>query len=208
MKIKESLGALRARMDQLEERERKLLMIFLGVFGVMVLVLVPTGVAMSVSAQSTENERLREIIQSIVDDRGMLSHRQSDVERIEQRYLRKAPELAGFLAQTAEKIGVEIPETQDRSTVPHGKNFNERITKISLRKVGMLKLSNFLAKVENSGYAVSISRLKIRKQSTPADQYDAEIEVSAFDREGKPKAKVKKTDSKVEKKASDDEEKE
>jgi general secretion pathway protein M len=189
MKVKESIVRLKERIDRLEERERKLLAIFLGILGVMVVVLVPTWVAMSVGAQAEENDRVREIIQSIVDERVTLGRRRADLELVERRYQRKAPELASFLAQTAEKEGVEIPETQDRSTVPHGKAFKERVTKISLRKVGMLKLSNFLGKVENSGYAVSISRLKIRTHSNTPDLYDAEIEVSAFDREGKANTK-------------------
>jgi general secretion pathway protein M len=196
MKPKEAVARIKERMDALEERERKLLVIFLGVLGVMVVFLVPFFVAMSVSSQADENERIREVIQSIADERVTLGRRQADSGRVDKRYGRKAPDLAGFLAQTAERAGVEIPETQDRSTVPHGKTFKERVTKISVRKVGMLNLSNFLSQIENSGYAVSISRLKIRKLSNIDDSFDAEVEVSAFVREEKkkPKAQEKVSD--------------
>jgi len=205
MKLKEAVARINERMDALEERERKLLVIFLGVLGVMTVFLVPLFVAMSVSSQADENERLREIIQSIADERVTLGRRQADRGRVEQRYNRKAPDLAGFLAQTAERAGVEIPETQDRSTVPHGKTFKERVTKISIRKVGMLNLSNFLSQVENSGYAVSISRLKIRKLSNKDDSFDAEVEVSAFDREEKKKPKVQENASDEPEKVEDEE---
>ncbi len=117
---------LKERLDQLEERERKLLLIFAGVLGVMILLLAPLAVAMSVSSQRSENERVREIIQTIEDERLMLGRRQADSKQVETRYARKTPALAGYLAQVADQVGVDIPETQDRSTVPHGKTFKER----------------------------------------------------------------------------------
>lgn len=180
------------KFEQLEEREKKLLMVFLGVLGVMVTLLLPFALTLSVSAQDSENERIREIIQQIEDERLTLSQRRADGKRVERRYARKAPALASFLAQTADRVGVEIPETQDRSTVPHGKTFKERVTKIRLRKVGMLELSNFMAAIQDSGYAISISKLNIRKRGTRPDEFDAEMEVSAFDREGGAKKKNKK----------------
>jgi general secretion pathway protein M len=182
---------LRERIDQLEERERKLLMIFGAVVGATVLILVPLVLAMSVSSQESDNERVRSIIQQIADERVTLGKRQAEIQRVERRYARVAPALAGFLAKTADEVGVEIPETQDRATVPHGKTFKERVTKIRLRQVGMLALSNFLEKIETSGYPLSVSRLNIRKRGTKPDEFDVELEVSAFDREvpkKKPKA--------------------
>jgi general secretion pathway protein M len=186
--------SLKDRLDQLEERERKLLMVFVAVLCSMIVLLLPLALWMSVGSQETDNERVRDIIQQIEDERVTLGRRQADSRRVEKRYSKKAPALASFLAQTADKVGVEIPETQDRSTVPHGKTFKERVTKIRLRKVGMLELSNFMDKVENSGFAVSISKLNIRKRGTKPDEFDAEMEISAFDRENtKKKSKSKKS---------------
>lgn len=189
---------LREKFDQLEERERKLLVIFLGILSALVLFIGPLFLTMSVGSQADDNDRIREIIKQIEDERATLSRRQADVQRVERRYARVAPALAGFLAQIADQVGVEIPETQDRSTVPHGKTFKERITKIRLRSVGMLKLATFMDRVENSGYAISISKLNIKKKGTKPDEFDAEMEVSAFERDGEKaakKAKAAKKDS-------------
>src|SRR5690606_32997323 len=185
-----------------EERERKLLMIFGGVVGFMILILIPFALAMSVGSQESQNERIRDIIQQISDERKTLGKRQAETARVEERYAQKAPALASFLAQTADSVGIEIPETQDRATVPHGKAFKERITKIRLRQVGMLALSNFMEKLHQSRYPISISKLNIRKRGTKPDEFDVEMEVSAFDREAKkkePKAdKAEPTDEGVE----------
>jgi len=177
------------KLDQLEDRERKLLMIFAGVFGTMVLFLAPLAVTMSVSSQQSENDRVKEIIQQIEDERLTLGRRQADSDKVERRYSRKTPPLASYLAQIADQAGVQIPETQDRSTVPHGKTFKERSTKISLRKVGMYDLSMFMEKLAQSGYALNISRLNIKKRGNKPDEFDAEMHVSAFDREEKKSGK-------------------
>lgn len=196
---------LREKFEQLEERERKLLLIFAGVVGFVIVFLLPFALAMSVGSQESENERLREIIQQIADERKTLGKRQAETDRVEKRYGRKAPALASFLAQTADSVGVEIPETQDRATVPHGKAFKERITKIRLRKVGMLQLSNFMEKIENAPYPISISKLNIRKRGTKPDEFDVEMEISAFDRDvPKKKPKVEKPDGEDE--SADEEE--
>jgi hypothetical protein len=75
--------------------------------------------------------------------------------------------------------------------VPHGKRFEERSTKITLRKVGLLKLVKFLEKIEHSGHPVRISQFDMRKRGSEPDSYDVDIVVSAFDRKAEPKtAKV------------------
>lgn len=182
---------LQARFDQLEEREKKLLFIFGAIMAVMFVLIIPSYAAMSVGEQRAENDRIFEIIREIKDERVTLSRRKAETKRVDSRYARPAPPLASFLAQTADQVGVDIPETQDRSTVPAGKTFKERSTKIRLRGVGMLNLSNFMEKVENSGYPLSISHINIKKRSTKPDEYDVEMDISAFDRDEtkkKPKA--------------------
>lgn len=179
---------LKDRLDQLEEREKKLLFILLGVFAVMIVLLVPLLVRMSVSSQAERNDRMRDIIKQIKDERVTLGRRQAEAQRVERRYSRQAPALAGFLAQMADRSGVEIPETQDRSTVPSGKSFKERSTHIRLNRVGMYEFSNFMEKIAQSGYPVSITKLDIRKRDNQPDQYDVEMDVSAFDVE-QPKKK-------------------
>ncbi len=180
------------RFNQLAERERKLLLAFAGIFFTLLLVLLPVVVRMGVSEQAEENEKLSETIEAITLERITIAKRKQVTERLTARYAKQAPALAGFLASTANKTGLEIPETSDRSVVPHGKSFKERQTRIRLNKVGMRQLSEFMDAATNAGYPVSISRLDIKKRGGAPDEYDVEMDVSAFDREEtKPKTATK-----------------
>ena len=170
---------------RLEERERKLLIVFFGVLAVMLLVLVPILVRSGVAEQAEANARIVSVLDAIEDERMSLAKSQAEKKRIESRYARKTPALASFLANQAEQVGLEIPETEDRSTVPRGKQFKERVSRIRLKRVGLLQFSNFMSGIEKSGFPVSISRLVMKKNSSKPDQYDVEMDVSAFDRETK-----------------------
>jgi len=181
---------LRSRFEQLAERERKLLVIFLGLLGGFLVLLVPLLVSMSVSERRDQNDAYREAIDAIADERAVLAKRQEGDAKVVRRYASPAPPLAGMLADFADKSGVSIPETQDRAAVPHGKTIKERQTRIRLSKVGMLALSNFLEKIAQSPYPVRISHLDITKRGSKDDEFDAEIDVSAYDRE-EPKKPVK-----------------
>lgn len=187
---------LSERLSRLEPRERRLLGILGGVFGALVFLAVPIGIAASVHARASENEQLREAITSIDDARERVAKVQASREAVTRRYASPAPTLASFLAQIARDVQIEIPESQDRQAVPHGKRYTERSTKIMLRKAGMLKLIHLMEKIETSGHPVTISALNIRKRGTEPDSFDVDMVVSAFDRKApEPKKAEAKPDA-------------
>lgn len=174
--------SLADRLAQLEPRERRLLGILGGVFGFMVFLAIPIGIAASVHGQASENEALREAITSIEDAREQVQKVKAARDAVTQRYANPAPPLAAFLSKIAGEVQVEIPESQDRQAVPHGKRFTERSTKITLRKVGMYKLVKLLERIETSGHPVALSSLNIHKRASEPDSFDVDMVVSAFDR--------------------------
>jgi general secretion pathway protein M len=188
---------LSERLARLEPRERRLLGILAGVFGAMAFLAIPIGIAASVHARSNENEALREAVASIEDARERVAKAQAAREAVAARYASAAPPLAAFLAKIASEVQVEIPESQDRQAVPHGKRYTERSTKIVLRKVGMLKLIHWMEKIETSGHPMTMSSLDIRKRGSEPDSYDVDVVVSAFDRKAPEpkKAETKPADS-------------
>src|SRR5688572_18817903 len=174
--------SLSERLSRLEPRERRLLGIMGAVFGVMVFLAVPIAIAATVHGQASTNDALREAISSIEDAREAVDKVKATREAVTRRYANPAPPLASFLARVAGEAQIEIPESQDRQAVPHGKRYMERQTKITLRKVGMLKLVRLMEKIETSGHPVSISSLDIRKRASEPDSFDVDMVVSAFDR--------------------------
>ncbi|NLE86686.1 MAG: type II secretion system protein M [Myxococcales bacterium] len=172
---------LQERWGQLEEREKKLLVLLMALVGAMVVLVVPMGLSFMLSSEREENRAIQEAITSLRENRAALEKRAAERDRIEARYARKAPSLPTFVAQTANQSGLDTPETQDRAMVPHGKHFEERGTQVRFRQVGMLNLATFMEKVENSGYALTITRLNIRTRANRPDEYDAEMIISAFD---------------------------
>ncbi len=186
--------SLRERFERLEDRERRLLGIFSLVLGVIFLFLIPLGVAALLHGSRSDNAALRDVIAEIQSSRASIERSRAQHKAIEDRYSRPAPPLTSFLATLAKAAEVEIPETQDRQSVPHGKRYEEKSTKISLRKVGMLKLLHFMERIEQSGHPVSITQLNIRKRGIEPDSFDVDLTVSAFERKpdkvaAKPKAK-------------------
>jgi general secretion pathway protein M len=183
--------SLADRLQGLEDRERRLLGILVAMVVGAVVLLPPVALYALVHSRRSEVEEIRAAIQAIEDERETVERAKAGKGAIEQRYARPAPPLAAFLASLASEAGVEIPESQDRQAVPHGKRFEERTTKITLRKVGLLKLVKFLEKIEQAGHPVRVSQFDIRKRGSEPDSYDVDLVVSAFDRKAEPKAAAK-----------------
>jgi general secretion pathway protein M len=172
---------LREWFSGLGDRERRLVLLLLGMAGLFVLFIVPYLVSAALSSRREEIKDLRGAISVVQASRDRVAMRASKREALNARYSSPAPPLAGFLETAAREAGLAIPESQDLSEVNHGKRFKERSTVVRLRKVGMLALVRLLEKIEASGYPVVISRLHIRRRGGETDSYDIELNVSAFD---------------------------
>jgi general secretion pathway protein M len=166
----------------LNPREQRIATIAVLVIGVMVVLAVPIGLQSLVSSRRTENEDLRSALTAVNGARGAIRERQERKASIAQRYGKKAPQLAGFLEQTASAQKLQVTDSVDRPDVPHGKRYVERNTVIHLKKSGMGPIAKFLEALEKSSYPIAISRLNIRKRAGEPDSYDVEVGVSAYDR--------------------------
>lgn len=178
---------LAERLERLEPREKQLLGVLGGIFAVFMLLLVPVGIAALLGSRRSDVEELRAAIEQIQTSREDVKKRERQRAAVIERYAKAAPPLAGLLEKLATQSQLEIPESQDRASVPHGKRYDERSTKIVLRKVGMLNLVKFMERIEQSGHPLTIARLNIRKRATEPDSYDVEMIVSAFDRKAEAK---------------------
>ncbi|WP_437906260.1 hypothetical protein WME95_50020 [Sorangium sp. So ce327] len=177
---------LRERLDKLEPRERRLLTILLGFLAVLVLLLVPIGLASVASSKRAENQEIRDLLQSIYEASGKVSERKALKDALLARYARPAPALAGFIEDAAKQQQLTAAESQDRPDVPHGKKYNERITVVKMHRIGMLGLAKMLEHIEGSGHPVAVTKLNLKPRAGEPDSYEVELGISAFDRKGEP----------------------
>jgi general secretion pathway protein M len=173
---------LRERMERLEDRERRLLFVLVAIAAAGAVLLPPLAVSAMVHSRRSDVEAVQEALAAISDEKEALARVKAEKSAVTLRYARPAPPLAAFLSRLATESSIEIPESQDRQTVPHGKKFEERATKITLRKVGMLNLVRFLERIEQAGHPLRVSQFNLRKRGTEPDSYDVDMIVSAFDR--------------------------
>jgi general secretion pathway protein M len=179
---------LQLGLGRLDPRERRLLTVFFAMLSGLVLLVVPIVTQRAVIVKRDENEQLRSTINELVEAQPALAKAEAQRKAIVGRYARVAPPLGAFVANQAAQNGLEIPESQERPVVPHGKRFDERSQRIQLRKTGLANLARFMESVEKSQHPVVFSRLDIRKRLSELDSYDVEIIASAYDRKEAPKA--------------------
>ncbi len=182
---------LAERLGQLDPRERRLLTLLVGIFGGLLIVLTPVGLFTVFASKRSHNEDLRQAIQAVQQGREKVRKRNLDRAAVLERYSKPAPPLAGFLEALGKRNGLEIPESQPQGAVPHGTDYEEKPTKIVLRRVAMLPLAKFMEGIAQSGHPIVISRLNIRKRGIEADSYDVEMVVSAFERKVKEKKETR-----------------
>lgn len=167
----------------LNPREQRVATIAVFVFAGILLLAIPVGLSSLVSSRRAENEELKEALASVNGARTKIRERQERKNSISSRYGKKAPQLGGFLEQTATASKLQVADSVDRPDVNHGKQYVERHTVIHLKNAGMGPIAKFLEALENSGYPVSVTRLNIRKRTGEPDSYGpVEIGVSAYDR--------------------------
>lgn len=177
-----------ARLNKLDERERKLLMALGGVAGVLLLLVAPIAIVSAVSTQRAENDDFKSVLAAIDDARSTINERKARQDAVLAKYADPTPPLAGFIEQAAKGQSLSAADTQDKPETPHGKHYTERHTVIKMHKIGMLSFVNMLQTIETSGHPVAVTRLSIKPRSGEPDQYDIEVGVSAYDRKGDLKA--------------------
>jgi general secretion pathway protein M len=180
------------RLARLDAREQRILNFGLVGLAVIIVFMLPIGLTALEHSRRAENQALRDASDNLEDNREQIERAKLEKAGTIQRYAKPAPPLAAFLAGLATEAGIEIPESQDRQAIPHGKKYSERSTKIALHKVGMLKLSKFMERIEQTDSPISISSLNVRKRGPDPDSYDVDMTVSAFDRSAAPDKPVKK----------------
>ncbi|MGC4063550.1 MAG: hypothetical protein QM784_02655 [Polyangiaceae bacterium] len=187
--------SLAKTFERLDTREQRLLRVFSICIGVGVFSFVLFGRELLLGSSRDQDEAFRNAIAEITSSQSALAKAEQRRQTVAQRYARPAPPLAAFVDGLAKESGIEIPETQDRPVVPHGKRYEERSLRLQLRKASLGNLARFLEKIEQAGHPVVLSKLNIRKRISEPDSYDVELIVSAYDRKEPAKSDSEKSES-------------
>jgi general secretion pathway protein M len=129
---------------QMNARERRLVAVLAFVGAIVVLLAIPFGLEAIVRSGQSDDDELRQALSDVQDARGRVRERQARKDAIALRYAKKAPALAGYLEQEAQKQKIEVVDSTPLPDVPHGKRYVEHGTNVHLKKTGMLNLSRFL----------------------------------------------------------------
>lgn len=174
-------------VERLDPRERRLFRLFVMILACALIVLVPIGTEAMLSSKHALSADYRTVIADIVASQPAVAKTDLKRQTVALRYAKPAPPLATMIDSLARELTLDVPESQDRPVVPHGKRYDERAVRLQLRKVGLANLARFMEKIEAAGYPIVLSKLNIRKRISEPDSYDVELIVSAYDRKELPK---------------------
>ena len=176
-----AIDSARTAFENLNERERKLVMVLGAVLGVVVVFLPIWLLTSSVSDIEEENEQIREALRDISQHGGQLAEWEAQRDAAERRYQTPAPPLGSFLEAKAREAGYDRPleVTDQPEKVESG--FTRRNTRASLPAVGLRTAIDMMTAVENSPYPVAIERLHVEHYQT-GDRYNVQLGVVAFDK--------------------------
>lgn len=173
--------SVRSALDNLNDRERKLVGLLGAVAAAMIVFLPLWFTASAISDVEDENGEIRGVLRDITLARAELSERRAQREAAERRYDAPAPPLGSFLEAKAQEAGYDRPleVTDQPEKVANG--FTRRHVRASLPGVGLRMVIDMMTEVENSPFPVAIERLQI-EHFQAGDRYNVEVGVIAFDR--------------------------
>lgn len=196
MIITDKLNALRDWFERLSQRERTMVSALGVTFVLMVTLIVGFVITDGLSSLGERNADMRQALRDIETQREAYLKLKAKSSQLETRLGHTPIQLGGYLEQAAKESGVEIPESNERAPVAAGK-WTERSVELSLKRVRIDALANFLKRVETGPNLVVVTALMVRTRDDKHQELDVEMTVSTYERGGekkdKPGAKKDKT---------------
>ncbi|MFO8070246.1 MAG: hypothetical protein R6V85_00105 [Polyangia bacterium] len=92
--------------------------------------------------------------------------------------------LRTMVDQVCKKTGLPDPDTKERPDQPHEGGWIEHAVELSMRRVGLEQLTEFMENVESNRrrFPVAITKLEIRKRRRSEDSFDITMTISTYER--------------------------
>jgi general secretion pathway protein M len=182
MIITDKLNALRDWFERLSQRERTMVSALGVTFVLMVTLIVGFLITDGLSSLGERNADMRQALRDIETQRDAYLKLKAKSSQLETRLGHTPIQLGGYLEQAAKEAGVEIPESNERPPVAAGKNWTERSVDLSLKRVRIDALANFLKRVETGPNLVVVTALLVRTRDDKHQELDVEMTVSTYER--------------------------
>jgi type II secretory pathway component PulM len=174
------LDRLRSTWENLNDRERRMLLLLSGVFVTLLLLVPPIMLTLSNNELQTQNDELRSVLEQLSIQHVRLAQLIEDRKNADARYRNKTPPLGSFMESEAKKQGLTLQEVTDQPEKTVGK-YLRRSVSVSLPQVGLTPVISLLSSIVESGHPVAIEQIQI-DHFQPGDQYNVRLGILTYDR--------------------------
>lgn len=171
----------RRAYENLNDRERKLVLALGAVLAVLVVLLPLYLMNSSISSIEDDNRAISDVLREIDHSRTAIVQRQAQRRAAMRLYEHQTPPLGSFLEQKASEQGMTLSEVNDQPQKDLGK-YRRRELRATLPNVGLAAVIRMMAAIENSPFPVAIERIHINHYRS-GDQYNVQLGVVAYDLE-------------------------
>jgi type II secretory pathway component PulM len=171
---------LRTAWENLNDRERRMLLVLGSVFVGLLLLMPPIMLSLSNSELETQNAELRSVLDQLSIQHVRLAQLTEDRRNAEQRYRKKTPPLGSFMESKAKDQGLTLQEVTDQPEKTVGRYLRRSVT-VSLPQVGLSPVINLLSAIVESGHPVAIEQIQI-DHFQPGDQYSVKLGILTYDK--------------------------
>lgn len=182
------VSGLRARWDQLSERERVMLAALCGAFVLVAIVIGALLVSSHIDDLESDNAAMRQALRDIDSERDTYLQARGKAAQLEARLGSGGVQLEGLLEDAAKKTGVEIAETNERPAAQVGadKRYTQRDVDLRIRQVTLDRLAKFLRVIETGPNLVLTTGLTARVRDDKHEDLEVELTVSTWEKSTKP----------------------
>ena len=173
------MGRVQGAIENMNERERKLLAILGAVFAAIVVVLPLYLLTAGISDISEENEEIATVLRDIQRAQGTLAQREAEREAAQARYQNAAPPLGSFIEARASEQELTLREVTDQPEKVLG-DFRRRHVRATMPGVSLRPVVKMLTSIENSRFPVALESIQV-EHFRGGDSYNVQLGVIAYD---------------------------
>lgn len=174
-------GKIRDAYGQLAPRERTLVLAAIACAVVFASAIVVLSIRSSLRELEANISMQSDILRKIIRQRNDYLRDKAELERVKKRLQSNSASLFSFLEETAKTVGAEISDINDRGVSGNTRNMEirEETVDVSLGKITVDKLADFLFRIENNPAEYKIRKLRMRTR--PNEKLlDASFSVASY----------------------------